>query len=96
MASLAPTKPVNLLSSQILITTSTSKGVKTYSIHGHEFDGIVEETTLSGRIIKRAKIGATWKIGTTQDPKKARAYVKSCKAMGYIVTIDLPESARGI
>ena len=89
-------KSVSILSSQIAISSSTVKGLKTYTIYGHEFAGLTEEADIFGKIERRVKIGVQWTIGVTKDIKKARNYVKQCKAAGDIVTLDLPVSARGL
>jgi hypothetical protein len=85
---------VNILSSEVFITTSTRKGVKSYEIHGNEFGGVAEEVSLSGQTTRRAKIGRPWTIGKTSDRKKAKDYVRSLRSMGNIISIDLPESAK--
>jgi hypothetical protein len=87
---------VNILSSQLCVVASTFQGFKSYEIVGNEFGGESKEVTPSGRSISRAIIGVPWTIGRTSDRKKASAYIRQCKAAGQIVTVDLPESARGL
>jgi hypothetical protein len=85
---------VEILSSQISIIAETVKGVKSFEIVGNEFGGVREEVTDSGRVVRRAVIGPSWRIGRTSDKKKAKDYIQKCREKGDIVTLDLPETAR--